>query len=44
MPIGPILLPGREDEGSMKSTSLARMPDSRELFMVSRAALGPLRR
>lgn len=40
MPIGQILLPGREDDLWLKSTSLALMPESRELFIVSRDAIG----
>jgi lactonase len=40
MPIGQILLPGREDDLWLKSTSLALMPDSRELFIVSRDVIG----
>jgi lactonase len=40
MPIGQILLPGREDDLWLKSTSLALMPDSRELLIVARDALG----
>lgn len=40
MPIGQILLPGRDDDLWLKSTSLALMPDSRELFIVSRDVVG----
>jgi lactonase len=40
MPIGQILLPGREDDLWLKSTSLALKPDSRELLIVSRDVVG----
>jgi lactonase len=40
MPIGQILLPGREDGLWLKSTSLALKPDSRDLLIVARDALG----
>jgi lactonase len=40
IPIGQILLPGREDDLWLKSTSLALMPDSRELRIVSRDLIG----
>lgn len=40
MPIGQILLPGRDKDLWLKSTSLALKPDLRELLIVSRDALG----
>lgn len=40
MPIGQILLPGREDDLWLKSTSLALLPGSRELLIVSRDVIG----
>ena len=40
IPIGQILLPGREDNHFLKCTSLALMPGSRELFIVARDELG----
>ena len=40
VPIGQILLPGREDDLWLKSTSLALAPGSRELLIVARDALG----
>jgi len=40
MPIGQILLPGREEDLWLKSTSLALDPDSRELLIVSRDVIG----
>ena len=40
IPIGQILLPGREDDLYLKSTSLALMPDSRELLIVARDLIG----
>jgi lactonase len=39
-PIGQILLPGREDNHFLKSTSLAFVPGSRELVIVARDELG----
>jgi lactonase len=40
IPIGQILLPGREDNHFLKSTSLAIVPGSRDLYMVARDELG----
>lgn len=40
IPIGQILLPGREKNQFLRSTSLALMPGSRELFIVSRDEFG----
>jgi len=40
IPIGQILLPGREDNHFLKSTSLAIVPGSRELLIVARDELG----
>ena len=40
MPIGQILLPERDDDLWLKSTSLALMPSSRELLIVSRDVIG----
>lgn len=40
MPIGQILLPGRERNHFLRSTSLALSPDSQELFIVSRDEVG----
>jgi len=40
IPIGQILLPGREDNQFLKSTSLAFLPGSRELVIVARDELG----
>jgi lactonase len=40
IPIGQILLPGRENGHFLKSTSLALVPGSRDLYMVARDELG----
>jgi len=40
VPIGQILLPGREDNHFLKCTSLALRPGSRDLLMVARDELG----
>ena len=40
MPIGQIVLPGRDNDLWLKSTSLALKPDSHELFIVSRDVIG----
>lgn len=40
IPIGQILLPGREDNHFLKSTSLAIRPGSRDLLIVARDELG----
>lgn len=40
IPIGQILLPGRENNQFLKSTSLALLPGSRDLVMVARDELG----
>ncbi|MEY4100366.1 MAG: hypothetical protein RL300_1537 [Pseudomonadota bacterium] len=40
IPIGQILLPGREHNHFLKSTSLALLPGSRDLVMVTRDELG----
>ena len=40
IPIGQILLPGREDNMYLKSTSLALVPGSRDLVIVARDVVG----
>lgn len=40
IPIGQILLPGREDNHFLKSTSLAFVPDARHVVIVARDELG----
>jgi lactonase len=40
MPIGQILLPGREDNHFLKTTSLAFVPGSRDVVIVARDELG----
>jgi len=40
IPIGQILLPGRENNQFLKSTSLALLPGSRDLVMLARDELG----
>jgi lactonase len=41
VPIGQILLPGREDNRYLKSTSLALVPGTRDLVIVARDGLPP---
>jgi lactonase len=40
IPIGQILLPGREENHFLRCTSLALMPGSRDLFIVARDEVG----